>query len=115
VIAELVFAEQHALAVSLAWAVMPDHLHWMFVLRTPSLSRLVQRVKSRSARHINALGSTMGMIWQPGFYDHQVRFIEDLATQARYILANPVRRGLAERIGEYPHAWCQYVADEHDL
>jgi REP element-mobilizing transposase RayT len=72
VIAELVFAEQHALAVSLAWAVMPDHLHWMFVLRTPSLSRLVERVKSRSARHINALDSTMGMIWQPGFYDHQV-------------------------------------------
>jgi hypothetical protein len=30
----------------------------------------------------------------------------------RYILENPVRAGLAARIGEYPHAWCTWPIEE---
>jgi len=96
---------------SIAWVVMPDHVHWLFELRSDSLSRVVQRLKSQAARDINIACGTRGAFWQPGFYDRQMRGDEDLLTQARYILGNPVRRGLAGGLGEYPHAWCRYGND----
>ncbi len=105
---ELVLAQQRGRMEPFAWVVMPDHLHWMFSLRETPLEHVVREFKSRSARHANAARGCSGALWQAGYYDHQLRNDEDLIAQARYILANPVRGGLAERPGTYPHAWCRY-------
>jgi len=40
--------------------------------------------------------------WQKDFYDHVIRRHEDLSTQARYILDNPVRKGFISSWQEYP-------------
>jgi len=42
-------------------------------------------------------------VWQRGFHDHAVRREEDLQALARYVVANPVRAGLVQRTGLYPH------------
>ena len=89
-------------AVSMAWVVMPDHLHWLVELRVGTLSSLVRRVKSRSARAVNERLGRDAKVWQAGFYDHAVRKDEDIKHIARYMLANPLRAGLVERIGDYP-------------
>ena len=83
---------------TLAFVLMPDHLHWLVQLgdRT-EMRNVVGRVKSLIARRLD------GAIWQPGFYDHALRKDEDIATVARYIVANPVRAGLVTRLGDYPH------------
>jgi hypothetical protein len=49
-------------------------------------------------------------VWQPGFYDHRLRDGEDLEHQARYLLFNPVRRGLAARPEDYPFLWCKWFS-----
>jgi putative transposase len=87
---------QHA--DTLAFVVMPDHLHWLMQLgpRT-DLSRCMAGVKSVSARQIGMA------LWQKGFHDHAVRKEEDLPALARYVVANPVRAGLVQRVGQYPH------------
>ncbi|MGZ8258318.1 MAG: REP-associated tyrosine transposase [Methylotenera sp.] len=83
---------------TLAFAVMPDHIHWLFQLnQNQSLSKLIQSTKSISA---HAIGSE---IWQTGFYDHAVRKDEDIQTIARYVVANPIRAGLVTNVGDYPH------------
>ncbi len=82
---------------TLAFVVMPDHLHWLLELRQESLSRLVGRVKSISAKRIGE------PIWQDGFHDRALRKEEELKAIARYVVANPIRAGLVERIGDYPH------------
>jgi REP element-mobilizing transposase RayT len=41
--------------------------------------------------------------WQKDFYDHIIRSDENLAVQIRYILDNPVRKGLVGSWQEYPH------------
>jgi len=82
---------------TLAFVVMPDHLHWLLELRQESLSRLVGRVKSITAKRIG------GRVWQDGFHDRALRKEEDLRAMARYVVANPLRAGLVERIGDYPH------------
>ncbi|MDP3677467.1 MAG: transposase [Methylotenera sp.] len=83
---------------TLAFVIMPDHIHWLFQLnQSHTLSKLVQSIKSISAR---ALGKP---IWQTGYYDHAIRKEEDIQNIARYIVANPVRAGLVTKVGDYPH------------
>ncbi|MCZ4321933.1 REP-associated tyrosine transposase [Pseudomonas anguilliseptica] len=100
--AELKAAHVDGLVESLAWVVMPDHLHWLLVLQRGSLSELMRRVKGRSARQINLLVGRSGRLWQDGFHDHALRHEEDVLPVARYIVANPIRAGLVERVGDYP-------------
>jgi len=40
--------------------------------------------------------------WQKDFYDHIIRTNEDIAAQVRYVLDNPVRKGLVLLWQEYP-------------
>ena len=102
-------------AEGLAWVVMPDHVHWLLQLRATPLSRCVQAFKSRSARAINAARGASGMVWQAGYHDHRLRNDEDLRTQARYIVLNPLRRGLVARIEDYPYWWCRWISGTIDL
>ena len=89
---------EHDLAATLAFVVMPDHLHWLLSLgHQRPLSDVVGTLKSLSARRHG------GPVWQTGFHDHALRKEEDLPALARYIVANPMRAGLVERIGDYPH------------
>ena len=89
---------------SLAFVVMPDHLHWLFSLGDEgSLSQVVADVKRRSAFRINQHRNKTGSsVWQNGFHDHAVRKEEAIRGAARYIVANPLRSGLVKRIGDYP-------------
>lgn len=89
---------------SLAWVVMPDHLHWLFQLGdNVSLEKAVGMLKGRSGLLINKHLGEMGSLWQAAFHDHALREEEDLRDIARYIVANPLRAGLVGSLGEYPH------------
>ena len=101
VVQEFKLAQDLGLVESLAWVVMPDHFHWLCILRQGSLARLVQRIKSRSAIAVNRAASRNSALWQAGYYDHALRGEEDLKDVARYIVANPVRAGLVNKIGDY--------------
>jgi REP element-mobilizing transposase RayT len=105
----------NAAAESLAWVVMPDHVHWLFKLRSGSLSHCVQAMKSRCTRLYRGISGSRTPLWQAGFYDHRLRCDEDLIAQARYIVSNPLRRGLANRIEDYPFWWCRWIAGSSDL
>ncbi len=94
----LMEADRSGTSRTLAFVVMPDHLHWLFRLDAAvTLSQVVQRVKSVSAHRIGRA------LWQSGFHDRGAREGEDVRDQARYIIANPLRAGLIERVGDYPH------------
>ena len=82
---------------------MPDHVHWLFQLgEAGTLSSVVKGFKARSAQRVNGYLDRQGALWQKGFYDHAVRKEEDIRGIARYIVANPLRAGLVENIGDYP-------------
>ncbi len=106
VIAELNSADATGIVATVAWIVMPDHLHWLFRLNESALSRIVQKMKCSSANRINAALHRHGAVWQAGFFDHRIRTEKDLELQARYIIENPVRAGITSSIAEYPYRWC---------
>lgn len=89
---------------SLAWVIMPDHVHWLFQLgESLSLSSVVKRFKARSAQRVNRYLNHQGALWQKAFHDHAVRNEEDVRQIARYIVANPLRACIVKNIGDYSH------------
>jgi putative transposase len=94
-------AEKHACLVPI-YCFMPDHLHVLlsgqheFSDAWTALALFKQRTGFWLGRHRPAIR------WQKDFYDHLIRRNEDLGAQARYIAANPVRRGLAKDWRQYP-------------
>ena len=89
---------------SLAYVVMPDHAHWLFQLNDrKSLAETMRQFKGYSAFKVNkAMNISYIKVWQSGYHDHALREEEDIKNIARYMIANPLRAGLAEHIGDYP-------------
>ena len=88
--------------VSITWVVMPDHLHWLFQLSSDnSLSKVIGTLKGRSSRMINQYNANIEFSWQRGFHDHAIRTDEDLLKASRYIVANPLRAGLVDKVANY--------------
>ena len=93
----------------LAAVVMPDHFHFVAVLRQPSLHRLMHSLKSYSAQRINEAREAQGRLWQSGYHDHSLRSEESLNEVIEYCLQNPQRAGLVADFHDYPQWWCEWT------
>jgi putative transposase len=87
-----------------AYCFMPDHVHILTVGERPDSALLpfVKRFRQASGYWYSKV--VRRDLWQKGFFEYILRDTDATDDIARYILANPVRAGLAARIGEYPHA-----------
>lgn len=85
-------------AHTLAFVVMPDHLHWLMQLgEGATLSQVVRGMKSLTSHRLGC------SVWQRRYHDHAVRHDENLKAMSRYIIANPIRAGLVSSVADYPH------------
>ena len=112
---KIVVDEMHRSDASLAtktygFVVMPDHVHWLFELRSDrTLSQVVRSLKGRSSRHVNEARNATGAVWQPGFHDRALRRTESLREVGYYIVNNPVRAGLVTCYSEYPLLYAEWL------
>jgi REP element-mobilizing transposase RayT len=86
---------------TIAACLMPDHLHWL-IADAKEMIPCVGRLKSYSTTVAWQQGHN-GRLWQRSFWDHVLRKDEDLSRVAQYIIANPVRKGLAQEARSYPY------------
>jgi REP element-mobilizing transposase RayT len=84
----------------LVYCVMPDHVHALVLVLRRSAIEFVRLFKGRTSSKLRKLGHRN--VWQTSFYDHIVRRHEDISAVIRYVLENPVRKGLAGEWTEYP-------------
>ena len=85
---------------------MPDHLHLIVSVKgEESIIGLVQAFKSLATRESYRHGFK-GRIFQARFYDHFLRTWEDLEKHIRYVLENPIRRGLVRNSEDYQYCRC---------
>jgi len=81
---------------------MPNHQH-LIVTGKKSNSDIWKAIVSyKQETGFWMLKNTIGIKWQKDFYDHVIRSHEDIASQVKYILDNPVRKGLVTSWKEYP-------------
>ena len=86
----------------IAYCFMPDHLHMLVeALRDDAdAARFVHQAKQRSGYVFSKERGTQ--LWQPSFYDHNLRGTDATLSVVRYILENPVRAGLVATPEDYP-------------
>ncbi|MCD7097763.1 transposase [Stenotrophomonas sp. MMGLT7] len=88
----------------LCWVLMPDHWHGLLRLRSRgTLAAAMRHAKGRSAHAVNRARGRSGQVWAPAYHGHALRRDDDVLHSARYIVANPLRAGLARRLGDYPY------------
>ena len=101
-VAEMRRAHDSGLVNSIAWVVMPDHFHWLMQLENDTLGNVMGATKARCTQSVNKTTGRSGALWQTGYHDRAIRDDEELLPFARYIVANPLRAGLVDKIGDYP-------------
>ena len=74
---------------------MPDHLHAIIAFpREPGMETVIKNWKKYVAgKH--------GVDWQRDFFDHRLRDHHEVDEKTSYILMNPVRKGLCERVEDW--------------
>jgi REP element-mobilizing transposase RayT len=81
---------------------MPDHVHIVSsaTREHADLRKFVSSWKQRSGyEHKQRTGA---LLWQPSYFDHVLRDDEETWRAVRYILENPVRKGLVQNLSDYP-------------
>ncbi|OGW49881.1 MAG: hypothetical protein A2Z50_03720 [Nitrospirae bacterium RBG_19FT_COMBO_42_15] len=81
---------------------MPDHQH-LIITGTRSNSDIWKAIvgyKQKTGFWLSV--NNPNVKWQKDFYDHVIKTDENIAVQVRYILDNPVRKGLVSSWEEYP-------------
>jgi putative transposase len=90
----------------LVWAnrFMPDHMHLLVEGKhgNADMRRLVVSFKQKSGYWFK---KTYGMrLWAPNYYEHVLRNEQATMTVARYIIQNPVRKGIVSDCRSYPYS-----------
>ncbi|MDB5353595.1 MAG: hypothetical protein JWN24_48 [Phycisphaerales bacterium] len=98
--------------------VMPDHVHMVFTARSDAqgnlfgLKEILGGMKGASAHRINRALGRKGHVWQDESFDHVLRSDENVREKVEYICQNPVRKGLVQRVDDYPWLWRRWVEGE---
>jgi putative transposase len=86
----------------IAYCFMPDHLHLLIegTSDDSDAKRFIKAFKQYSGYYYAQ--QRQGALWQRYGFEHVLRDEEVTVVVAKYILANPVRAGLADTIEQYP-------------
>lgn len=94
-----------------AYCLMTNHYHVLLALRESPAGRLVrgmQHLNSRSARRFNQRHHRVGHVYQGRYHAILVQRERHLLELTRYVVLNPVRAGMVERVAAWP--WSSYPA-----
>ena len=106
-------ASEQQVAV-IAYCAMPDHLHLLVDGQRDEadLKKFVTLARQRAGYRFRA--ATGKALWQDGYYEHVLRDQEKTETVLCYIIANPLRKGLATNLFDYPF-WGSVVYTREEL
>ena len=94
-----------------AYCFMPNHLHLLVEGKTEAadMRGFISVFKQKAAFRFKRRYGTR--LWQPNYYERVLRKDETTAAVARYIIENPVRKGLAKDYAQYPFSGSVEVSD----
>ena len=94
-------AQKHSLDI-LAYCLMNDHLHLLAIPNhESSLSKGVGLANQLYTQYFNCKHGSSGRVWQNRFFSCVVEHHHYLWSVLRYIVNNPVKKGLVKRAEDY--------------
>jgi REP element-mobilizing transposase RayT len=114
----LLWRKHHHEWLLFCYCLMPDHLH--FIMRLPERDQYYYNAGARGRVSEGVLDQVgefkrytttqvwwkqggKGMLWHTSSYDHVLRKHESVEAAVRYVVNNPVRKGLVEDWHDYPY------------
>ncbi|MEW6376823.1 MAG: transposase [Thermodesulfobacteriota bacterium] len=86
----------------LSFVVMPEHFHAIIIPQKGyMISSVMRKIKSLFVKKMREELGWEGTFWQKSFYDFVVYTDKKLIEKFNYILQNPVRRGLVQKVEDY--------------
>jgi putative transposase len=86
-----------------AYCFMPDHVHLLIEgeKAEADMRRFTRLLKQKAGYWFKSIYHDK--LWQPGYYERVLRDDEATLMVVRYILENPVRKGLVQHFTDYPY------------
>ena len=115
----LTLADRHDWRLE-AWAVFPNHYHFVAVSPADprSLTRFLRELHSRTAIALNRHDLTPGRkVWH-NYWDTLLTSERSYLARLCYVHQNPVRHGLVALANQYPHgsaAWFEHIASPAEV
>ena len=84
-----------------AWVILAEHMHciWTLPENDTDYSGRWRDIKKTYTRMLGMSG-----IWQPRFWEHTIRDVNDLRRHTDYIHINPLKHGYVTRVKEWPYS-----------
>jgi REP element-mobilizing transposase RayT len=94
-----------------AWALMPNHGHFVIRTNEGGLSRIMRRLNTSYAQRFNRRWARRGYLFQNRFRSRLVTDDADLMGLVRYVHLNPLEAGLAPSLAALERfPWCGHGA-----
>ncbi|HHT9133945.1 MAG TPA: REP-associated tyrosine transposase [Candidatus Avalokitesvara rifleensis] len=107
---KLLYLQDRYKAIIYAYCILPDHMHILLGLQDDKHNVLGFVKHFKRTVSIALKGQCpQKQLWQDRFYDHILRRDEDVDRHARYILENPLRKGLVKDFLEYKYIGGSYL------
>jgi len=92
----------------ICYCFMPDHLHCIVQGKDDKsdLHKFIKNFKQITGYRFKQKANKQ--LWQTSYYDHVIRHDENLYNASKYIIENPLRKGLVKDSRDYPYSWCKY-------
>ncbi len=82
------------------FVIMPNHIHLLLSVDDDhAIGRALQLIKGGFSHALGQAGLKLKAVWQPSYYEHRVRDVEEYDRMRAYIHNNPVRRALVGMAG----------------
>src|SRR5262245_54961969 len=103
-------ARRHRLVIH-AYCLMTTHYHAVVEARCVGISRSMQFLLGAYARRFNRRHGRFGHLFAERFGSRVVDDETYLRDVCAYVLLNPVKAGLCDRIEDWPWSYCRYGLD----
>jgi putative transposase len=91
-----------------AACVLSTHYHLVLEARVPALSKGVHQLNGRYARYFNERYSRFGHVFAERFQTRALEGEERVFDTCAYVLLNPVKARLCDRVEEWPWSYSRY-------
>jgi len=94
------------------FCIMPNHIHLLIrPIKGTNLSRIIQWIKTHSARRWNSIHGSKDHMWGERFFSRPVKDLRDYFLVHDYIAQNPVKAGLVYSAQEWKASGAYYIAN----
>ena len=89
-----------------AFAFMDNHFHLIIETPNANLSKAMKLLESWYVQRFNRRHGTNGPLYQDRFYSKLIQADDYLAQAILYVMRNPLKAGMVDKLSEYP--WTSY-------